>query len=98
MRDGQRMRFLKNLFPREQFLDGAAIWPSGREQYTYADPSGRQFEIQVLYDGQSTGMNIVVQSSIRAVDGSHLDAMTSSEIVGRARAYFELRGQSVALI
>ncbi|MDP2370502.1 hypothetical protein [Rhodoferax sp.] len=93
------MNFLKKLFTKKHFTDGSVLWPSGKEHYSFVDRHGNRFEFDVLYTSTAANAeNMIVSSSLFAVDGTPAPEDIKQDIVLKSKLYFSERGQRVAVI
>ncbi len=78
------------IFTPHVFTDGAELWPSGREQFSYLNPEKRRIDFVVanpVVDGQR--QYIVFTKSIRVfTDGTQVDSKTKDRVVNMVEEYF----------
>lgn len=93
------MRFFKMLFAKKRFPDGSVLWPSGKEHFSFLDRHGSRFEFDVLYTSAfRNAINIVVEASLTAADGTLVSQEIKGEVFSKIRAYFSERGQQVEIV
>ena len=84
---------------RKKFSDGAVLWPSGKEQFSYLNNVGEQFDFEVLYPSQISGFaNLIVASSISNVNGNFVGEEAKREIFSKCIAYFADRGEKASIV
>jgi hypothetical protein len=81
------------------FTDGAELWPSGREEFSYLSPDKRRIKFVVANPlVERERQYVVFTNSIRTfTDGAVVDPETKGRVVQAAEEYFRTKGQNYKL-
>lgn len=88
------MLFFKKIFSKKRYSDGSALWPSGKEKFTYQDQNGMSFDFDVFFEktgGKIT--NTIVGNSLSASNGQFVTADVKRVIFAKSKLYFAERGE-----